>query len=154
MLTKSGPMVLEYNCRFGDPEAEAVLPRLKSDLLPVLAEIAGGSLSVDALEWHDKACLTIVVASGGYPGFYHKGFPIQGLQAARTQEDVIVFHSGTVKNEKGDIVSAGGRVLAVTALGENLRSAHDKAYEAVARVNFEGSFYRRDIGRKALEVLR
>ncbi len=153
MLTKNGPYVLEYNCRFGDPEAEAILPRLKSDLLAVLAQIANGSLSTETLEWHDKACLTIVVASGGYPGFYHKNFPIHGLSTSHG-DDVLVFHAATEKNDRGEFVSAGGRVLAVTTLADNLRAAHDRAYSVVAKINFEGSFYRRDIGRKALEVLR
>ncbi len=154
MLTKQGPFVLEYNCRFGDPEAQAILPRLKSDLLPVLAEIASGGLQTTSLEWHEKACMTVVVASGGYPGFYHKDFPIQGLEAVKHDADVMVFHAGTALNEKGQIITSGGRVLAVSALGENLRVAHDRAYQAVAKIHFEGSFHRRDIGRRALEVYR
>lgn len=153
MMTKNGPFVLEYNCRFGDPEAQAVLPRLKSDLLPVLAEIASGSLTTQTLEWHEKACLAIVVASGGYPGFYHKGFPIHGLEGVSHQEDVFVFHAATGVNES-QVVTTGGRVLAVCALGDNLRLAHDRAYSVVGKINFEGSFYRRDIGRRAMEVFR
>jgi phosphoribosylamine--glycine ligase len=154
MLTKNGPMVLEYNCRFGDPEAQAVLPRLKSDLLPVLAEIASGSLSTETLEWYDKACITIVLASGGYPGFYHTGFPISGIESVSRHEDVYVFHAGTTFNDKQQAVSAGGRVLTVTALGENLRAAYDRAYAQTGKIQFEGVFYRRDIGRRAMEVLR
>ncbi len=154
MLTKSGPMVLEYNCRFGDPEAEVILPRLKSDLLPVLAQIASGGLSTEALEWHDKACMGIVIASGGYPGFYHKGFPIQGIETVARQEDAFVFHSGTALNARNEFITAGGRVLVVTVLGENLKAAHDRAYVQVAHIHFEGSFYRRDIGRRAMEVLK
>lgn len=154
MLTKNGPFVLEYNCRFGDPEAQAVLPRLKSDLLPVLAQIASGSLSIENLEWHDKACLAVVLASGGYPGFYHTNFPISGLEYASRQEDVFIFHAGTSRNEQGQIITSGGRVLAVTALGENLRAAHDRAYSVLGQIRFEGSTHRRDIGRRALEVLR
>lgn len=154
MLTKDGPYVLEYNCRFGDPEAQAVLPRMKSDLLPVLAQIASGGLTTETLEWHDKACLAIVVASGGYPGFYHKGFPIQGIDTVAKQEDVFVFHAATAKNAKNEFITSGGRVLAVTVLGENLKAAHDRAYHQVSHIHFEGSFYRRDIGRKALEVLK
>ena len=154
MMTKNGPFVLEYNCRFGDPEAQAVLPRLKSDLLPVLAEIASGSLTTQTLEWHEKACLAIVVASGGYPGFYHKGFPIHGFESLSRLEDAFVFHAGTAFDDLKHVVTAGGRVFAVCALGDNLRLAHDRAYSLVGKVNFEGSFYRRDIGRRAMEVLR
>lgn len=154
MLTRSGPFVLEYNCRFGDPEAQAILPRLKSDLVPVLAEIADGHLATETLEWSEKACLAIVMASGGYPGLYHKGFPIQGMEAVSRQEDLFVFHAGTSRNEKEAYVTAGGRVLAVTALGENLRAAHDRAYQAIAQIRFTDGFYRKDIGRRALEVLR
>ncbi len=154
MMTRSGPFVLEYNCRFGDPETQAILPRLKSDLLPVLMQVAEGRLETEELEWHDKACLAIVVASGGYPGHYEKGFSIQGLEGLKSLEDVVVFHAGTTTNDKGQIVTAGGRVLAVAALGENLRAAHDRAYQAVAKVQFEAGFYRRDIGRRALEVFR
>lgn len=154
MLTKNGPMVLEYNCRFGDPEAQVILPRMKSDLLPVLAQIANGALTTETLEWHSKACMGIVVASGGYPGFYHKGFPIQGIETAVRQEDVFVFHSGTAKNDRNETITSGGRVLVVTVLGENLKAAHDRAYVQVAHIHFEGSFYRRDIGRRAMEVLK
>ncbi|HXV27689.1 MAG TPA: phosphoribosylamine--glycine ligase, partial [bacterium] len=154
MITKQGPFVLEYNCRFGDPETQAILPRLKSDLLPILAEIAGGGLQTESLEWYDKACMAIVLASGGYPGFYRKGFPIEGLSSLDRAEDIFVFHAGTMLNPEGEPVTAGGRVLAIAALGDNLRQAHDRAYQAVGQVHFEGSFYRRDIGRKALEVFR
>ncbi len=154
MLTKNGPMLLEYNCRFGDPEAQVILPRMKSDILPILAEIANGSLSTEKLEWHDKACMGIVIASGGYPGFYHKGFPIQGIDTVARQEDVFVFHSGTSKNERNEVITSGGRVLVVTVLGENLKAAHDRAYSQIAHIQFEGSFYRRDIGRRAMEVLK
>jgi phosphoribosylamine--glycine ligase len=154
MLTKQGPCVLEYNCRFGDPEAQAIFPRMKSDLLPVLAEIASGGLQTETLEWHEKSCLAVVLASGGYPGFYRKGFRIHGLQSVAKMEEVLVFHAGTVLNPNGDFVTAGGRVLSVTALGDTLRSAHDRAYQAAGQIRFEGSFYRRDIGRKALEVFR
>ncbi len=154
MLTKDGPFVLEYNCRFGDPETEVILPRLKSDLLPVMAQIAAGRLECGTLEWHDKACITVVMASRGYPGSYEKGFPINGLEAFKQKEDVFIFHAGTAWNTNRQIVTAGGRVLAVTALGENLKAAHDRAYQAVSKINFEGGFCRRDIGHKAIEVLR
>ncbi|MBI3316577.1 MAG: phosphoribosylamine--glycine ligase [Candidatus Omnitrophica bacterium] len=154
MMTRQGPFVLEYNCRFGDPEAQAVLPRLKSDLLPVLAEIAGGSLKTQSVEWYDKSCLAVVLASGGYPGFYHKGFKITGLESVASQENIFVFHAGTVKGPQGEFLTAGGRVLVVTALGENLKAAYERAYQAVGQIHFEGGFYRRDIGRRGMEVLR
>ena len=154
MLTKEGPFVLEYNCRFGDPETEVILPRLKSDLLPVMMQIAEGHTDTDTLEWHDKACMTVVMASGGYPGSYPKGIPIHGLESVKQKEDVFVFHAGTVWNSSKQVVTAGGRVLAVTALGENLKAAHDRAYQAVSQIHFEGGFCRRDIGHKAIEVLK
>lgn len=154
MLTKEGPFVLEYNCRFGDPETEVILPRLKSDLLPVLVQIADGRLGPETLEWHDKACITVVMASRGYPGSYDKGFLISGLEAFKRKEDVFVFHAGTAWNAKGQLVTAGGRVLAVTALGENLKAAHDRAYQAVSKIQFDGGFCRHDIGHKALEVFQ
>ncbi|HTL47448.1 MAG TPA: phosphoribosylamine--glycine ligase, partial [Verrucomicrobiae bacterium] len=154
MLTDKGPYVLEYNCRFGDPETEVILPRMKSDLLPLMLQIADGKLETEFIEWHAKACMTIVVASGGYPGHYEKGLKITGLEALQQIPDLHVFHAGTTRNAGGDIVSDGGRVLAVTALGETLREARDKAYQFVGKIHFDHSFYRRDIGRRAMEVLR
>lgn len=154
MMTEEGPMVLEYNCRFGDPEVQVVLPRLKSDLLPILNQIAEGKLESTELEWHDKACLGVVIASGGYPGAYDKGYPIQGLQSAEGEEDVVIFHAGTALDENGRIVNSGGRVLAITALGDNLRVAYEKAYQFTDKIGFERSFHRKDIGRRALEVLK
>jgi phosphoribosylamine--glycine ligase len=154
MMTKNGPFVLEYNCRFGDPEAQAILPRLKSDLLQVLAEIASGSLQTSTLEWHDRACLSVVMASAGYPGFYKKGFVIDGLPSVSQKENILVFHAGTTLNPNGQVITAGGRVLNVTALGENLRQAYNRVYEVIGQIKFEGNFYRRDIGRRALEVYR
>lgn len=153
MLTGDGPYVLEYNCRFGDPEAQAVLPRLKSDILPVMMEIAEGHLKTETLDWHAKTCMSVVMASGGYPGAYEKGIRIYGLDTVQ-EEDVHVFHAGTKLNEKGEFFTDGGRVLSVTGLGETLREAHDKAYQAVRKIRFEHAFYRRDIGRGAVEVLR
>jgi len=154
MMTKDGPFVLEYNCRFGDPETEVILPRLRSDLLPVLAQVANGRLEAEALDWHDKACITVVMASGGYPGHYEKGFPIRGLEIAKGQNDVAVFHAGTAMNAKKEIVTAGGRVLAVTAWGDTLKTAHDRVYQMISNIHFEGGFCRRDIGQKAIEVLQ
>lgn len=154
MLTKDGPKVLEYNCRFGDPEAQVVLPRLKSDLLPVLLDIANGALKTESLEWFDKACLTVVMASGGYPGFYHTGFQINGLETVASKEDIYVFHAGTTFNDQKKVVTAGGRVLTVTAVGESLKAAYDLVYSQIGKIHFDESFYRRDIGRRAMEVLK
>jgi phosphoribosylamine--glycine ligase len=154
MMTKEGPFVLEYNCRFGDPETEVILPRLKSDLLPVLVQIANGSLQTERLEWHDKACMTVVMASGGYPGSYEKGFPVRGLETVKGQTDAVVFHAGTAFNAEKQVVTAGGRVLAVTAWGDTLKAAHERVYQVITQINFEGGFCRRDIGQKAIEVLR
>jgi phosphoribosylamine---glycine ligase len=154
MMTKDGPFVLEYNCRFGDPETEVILPRLKSDLLPVMVQIANGCLEKESLEWYDKACITVVMASGGYPGSYEKGFMIRGLETAKDQPDVAVFHAGTAFNAQKQVVTAGGRVLAVTAWGDTLKAAHERVYQVITQINFEGGFYRRDIGQKAIEVLR
>jgi len=154
MMTKNGPFVLEYNCRFGDPEAQVILPRLKSDLLPVMREIAEGKLSVRALEWHEKSCMTVVMASGGYPGAYERGHVIYGADAFADDKHVVVFHAGTVLNAQGQLVNSGGRVLNVTALGDTLREASERVYQAAGKIRFEHSFYRRDIGRRALEVLK
>ncbi len=154
MLTKDGPFVLEYNCRFGDPETEVILPRLKSDLLPVMVQIANGCLDTESLEWYDKACITVVMASGGYPGSYEKGMPIRGLETAQGQSDVAVFHAGTAWNAQKQIVTAGGRVLAVTAWGDTLKAAHDRVYQVIEKIHFDGGFCRRDIGQKAIALHR
>lgn len=154
MMTRSGPYVLEYNCRFGDPETQVILPRMKSDLLQVLSEIANGTLQTTQLEWHEKSCLAVVLASQGYPGIYKKGLVIEGLDAAARSPEVMLFHAGTALSPEGRWITAGGRVLAVAALGDHLRAAHDRAYEAAGQIKFEGCFYRRDIGRRALEVHR
>ncbi len=152
MMTKDGPFVLEYNCRFGDPETEVILPRLKSDLLPVLVQVANGCLEIQSLEWYDKACITVVMASGGYPGAYKKGFPIRGLEVAKGQKDVAVFHAGTALNAEKQIVTAGGRVLAVTAWGDTLKAAYERVYQVITQIQFEGGFCRRDIGQKAIAL--
>lgn len=153
MMTQDGIYVLEYNCRFGDPETQAVIPRLKSDIIPVMLEIAEGKLKTESLEWLDKASLAIVVASGGYPGHYDKGHVITGLERVEHVENLHVFHAGT-KLENGKVLTDGGRVLAVVGLGDTLKDAHDLAYKYVNDINFDQRFFRRDLGRKALEVLR
>jgi len=144
MLTADGPKVLEFNCRFGDPETQAVLPRLKSDLLAAMMATAGGDLEGAVIQWDRRACVGIVVASGGYPGLYNTGHPIHGLDAM--DHDALVFHAGTRLGADGRTVeTAGGRVLTVAALGHSVADARRRAYENAARIHFEGGFYRRDI---------
>ncbi|MDD5449150.1 MAG: phosphoribosylamine--glycine ligase [Candidatus Omnitrophica bacterium] len=152
MLTKEGPKVLEFNVRFGDPEAQAILPRLKTDLVDVIeASIDGNLGSFGALEWRQESCVCVVAASGGYPGDYKKGLEIRGLEEVDALRDVIVFHAGT-RLEDGKIVTDGGRVLGITGLGEGIENAINKAYNAVSKVSFEGMYYRKDIGAKALAL--
>lgn len=147
MLTAGGPKLLEINVRFGDPEAQAILPRLKSDLLDVLDHAAAGRLDdFGPLEWDPRATCCVVLASGGYPGKYSTGQPIEGLKQAEELEDVIVFHAGTARRD-GRVVTAGGRVLGVTALGDTVRAARERAYLAVEQIRFQDAYYRTDIGR-------
>ena len=154
MLTKNGPYVLEYNARFGDPETQAILPRLKSDLLPLLIEIAEGRFPAGPLEWDERSALNVVMAAGGYPGTYEKGAAISGLENLSKSADQFVFHAGTARNEHGELVTAGGRVLSVTALGETLKAAQERAYQAIYQIRFSGAQFRKDIGRRALESVR
>ena len=144
MMTAEGPRVLEFNCRFGDPETQVILPRLKSDLVDLFEATIEGTLDRSTIEWDERAAVTVVLASGGYPEKYEVGKPIHGLELAARARDVHVLHAGTRK-ENGAVVTAGGRVLAVTALGESLAAARARAYEAVALIRFEGCHYRRDI---------
>jgi len=154
MNTKEGPYVLEYNARFGDPETQAILPRLKSDLLQVMKEVADGQLLIPSLEWYDKSCLTVVLASEGYPGHYKKGSPIAGLEGLPVSDSAVVFHAGTARDNSGKWITDGGRILAVSALGDTLKTAYDLAYQTLEKIRAAGTFYRRDIGKRALEVLR
>ncbi|MGR3301014.1 MAG: phosphoribosylamine--glycine ligase [Candidatus Scalindua sp.] len=150
MVTSSGPMVLEFNVRFGDPEAQVILTRMKSDIVPImLATISGGLDNVD-LEWLPQASVCVVMASGGYPGQYDNGKEIKGLDSLKNQEGISVFHAGT-KSENGKIVTNGGRVLNVVACGEDIKEAQKKVYEAVSEISFEGAHYRRDIADKAIK---
>jgi phosphoribosylamine--glycine ligase len=144
MITSEGARVLEFNCRFGDPETQAILPRMKSDLLPLLEATIDGKIDNFAIEWEERAAATVVLASGGYPGKYETGKPVSGLEEAAKLKDVQVFHAGT-RSANGEIVTAGGRVLAVTALGSAIEAARARAYEAVSAIHFEGCHYRRDI---------
>lgn len=146
MLTAGGPKVLEFNCRFGDPETQAILPLLQSDLAALLAACVDGRLAEIELQMRPGSCATIVMAAPGYPGSYPKGLPISGVETAAALEDVIVFHAGTGRRA-GKLVTSGGRVLAVSAVAEALPAALDRAYGAVAEIRFKGAQYRRDIGR-------
>lgn len=149
MMRGDEPQVLEYNVRFGDPETQVIMPRMKSDIVPVLEACARGDLSDVEVEWTEDACVTVVMASGGYPGSYTKGYPIEGLDRAEQEPGVVVFHAGTAE-KNGEIVTNGGRVLGVTATAQDLPQAIQKAYEAVRQISFQDAHYRSDIGQKAL----
>ncbi|PYI90730.1 MAG: phosphoribosylamine--glycine ligase [Verrucomicrobia bacterium] len=148
MITGDGPRVLEFNCRFGDPETQAILPRLKSDLVPLLEATIEGHLDHATIEWDKRPAVTVVMASGGYPGKYETAKTISGLERAAS-EDVQIFHAGT-RRKNGQVITSGGRVLAVTALGETVAAARARAYEAVSKIDFENCHYRRDIALSAV----
>lgn len=151
LMIKDGlPYVLEFNCRFGDPETQPVLTRLQTDLMEIAFAILEGRLSEIEIEWRPEASVCVVIASKGYPGKYDKGMIIKGLDKLRGQRDIFVFHAGTAFNN-GDIVTAGGRVLGVTALGRDIAEARQRAYDAIKEVHFEGMHFRRDIALKALK---
>lgn len=149
MITPGGPRVLEFNVRFGDPEAQPILMRMKSDLLDVFEAVCREQLAEVTLEWEPRPAVCVVMASRGYPGPYEKGKVITGLDKVAQMKDVKVFHAGTAEQD-GQIVTAGGRVLGVTALGANIAEAKKRAYEAVEMIHFDGAYYRRDIADKAL----
>jgi phosphoribosylamine--glycine ligase len=143
MVTADGPRVMEFNCRFGDPETQAMLPRLDTDLVDIMLAVADGNLNKVKISWRNEACVGVILASGGYPGKYATGLPITGLDAV--DDDVMVFHAGT-RVDKGNICTDGGRVLTVTALGRDIAGARDKVYSNISRITFDGCHYRRDIG--------
>lgn len=145
MLTAEGAKVIEFNCRFGDPETQALLPRLDSDLVEALLACAEGSLDGVKLQWRSDACVCVVAASEGYPGEYATGHPILGLQDAATITKIPVFHAGTALGPSGDVVTSGGRVLGVSAVDEDISSARTRAYEAMGKISFDGMHYRSDI---------
>lgn len=149
MLTYQGPQVLEFNVRFGDPETEAVLPRLKSDLVDVMLASIDGKLEKMLLKWDDRPCVCVVIASGGYPGTYETGKNIEGLEDIQ-DPDTVVFHAGT-KLKDGHVVTAGGRVLGVTSLGVTMEDAIARVYKSVDKIKFERAFFRRDIAAKAMK---
>jgi phosphoribosylamine--glycine ligase len=149
MMTARGPQVLEFNARFGDPETQAIILRLESDLVEALEACIDGRLSETEFRWSPGASACVIASSGGYPGSYKTGFPISGLDAASRVPGVEVFHSGSAQ-AGDDLITAGGRVLGVTAAGTSLEEALARAYEAMAEIHFEGMHYRRDIGHRAL----
>jgi phosphoribosylamine--glycine ligase len=146
MLTAEGPKLLEYNVRFGDPETQAILVRLKTSLVDIFRATIAGNLDQLGIEWSDEASACVVLASRGYPGKYEKGIVIKGLEKAHP-EPVMVFHAGTARSPNGDLVTAGGRVLGVTAKGATLAEALKRCYQAAGDISWEGIQYRRDIGR-------
>lgn len=148
MITEDGPKVIEFNARFGDPETQVVLPRLKSDLADVLLAVAQGRLSTTSVVWNDYATCCVVMTAKGYPGAYAKGLPLEGL--ATEEDHTVLFHAGTAEKQ-GKVVTDGGRVLGVTAWGSDLRQARDRAYARVQTVRFAGAHYRTDIGSRALQ---
>ena len=151
MITKDGPKVIEYNARFGDPETQVVLPRLKTDLLDIFNAIIDEKLAGIKIEWSDNAAVCVIAASGGYPGKYPAGLEISGLEAAEADENVAVFHAGTSCKD-GKFYTAGGRVLGVTAVEENMEKAISKAYAGIEKISFEGMHYRKDIGKKSITI--
>ena len=150
MLTPQGPKVIEYNARFGDPETEVLMPRLKSDLVEVMLACAEQRLDEVELEWRDEWAVSVVLTSAGYPGSYEKGKVITGIEDAEAMDNVVVYHAGTAMTDEGELVTSGGRVLDVTGLGETFEAARDLAYAACEKINFEGKTLRHDIGLRAL----
>jgi phosphoribosylamine--glycine ligase len=144
MVTPEELRVLEFNCRFGDPETQAILPRMKSDLLPLLIATIEGGLENVAIEFDSRVAVTVILSSGGYPGKYETGKPITGLENAAQLPDVQIFHAGT-KRQDGKTVTSGGRVLAITALGDSVEQARERAYTAINQIHFDGCHFRRDI---------
>lgn len=151
MITPKGPKVIEYNCRFGDPETQVVLPRLKTDIMDIFEAINNETLADLNIQWSDEACTCVIMASGGYPKSYPKGIEISGLTDGQL-EGVTVYHAGTAIHDD-KLVTSGGRVLGVTALGRDLNDALEKSYNAVEKIRFEGAHYRKDIGQRALKAL-
>ena len=150
ILTNAGPKVLEFNARFGDPETQVLLPRLKTDLVDVMMACATGELDKIQLEWSPKWAVSVVLTAAGYPGSYNKGDVISGITDAEAMQDVTVYHAGTKVDEAGKVLTNGGRVLDVTALGDSFEDARNKAYEACKLINWDGMTYRNDIGARAL----
>jgi phosphoribosylamine--glycine ligase len=154
MLTNNGPKVLEFNCRFGDPETQPLMMRLRSDLLQTMLAVSEGRLDQIELKWDPRSALCVVASSHGYPGSYETGRVITGIDQADSMSDVKVFHAGTIRREhNGPVYTNGGRVLAVTALGDTIVDAQQRAYEAMRKIHFDGMHYRHDIGHRAIRGL-
>jgi len=153
MISENNPKVLEFNVRFGDPETQALLPRLETDLMEIFVAIHENKLNEITINWNPEYAVSVVLASGGYPGEYEKGIEIQGLEDASKMDKVMVFHAGT-KFENNRFYTTGGRVLNVTALGKSIETAQDRAYAAVRKIYFDKMHYRKDIGSKALKYLK
>ncbi|MFH1576609.1 MAG: phosphoribosylamine--glycine ligase [Candidatus Margulisiibacteriota bacterium] len=151
MVTKDGPKVLEFNCRFGDPETQPILMRMKSDIVPIFEAVVSGKLDNRLIEWNEKAAVCVVLASGGYPGKYEKGIPITGIDKVDQLDNAYVFQAGTKLASGKQIVTSGGRVLGVTALGDGIKFAIQNAYRAVSFIKFKDMLYRKDIGKKAIK---
>ena len=150
MVTPDGPKLIEYNARFGDPECQVLMPRLKSDLVPALLAACDGVLKTFDVRWSDEVALTVVMAAKGYPGAVEKGSEIKGVERAEALDDVIVFHAGT-QEKNGRLLASGGRVLNVTATGRTVAEAQARAYAAIARIDWPEGFCRYDIGWRAVE---
>ncbi|MBE9514574.1 MAG: phosphoribosylamine--glycine ligase [Chloroflexi bacterium] len=151
MVTDGEPVVLEFNARFGDPETQAVLPLLKTDLVDVIMAVVEGSLDRVRIEWSSEACVGVVMASDGYPGSYKTGFPIQGIGSV--DKDVLVFHAGTKMGNDGDICTDGGRVLTVAGAGKDIAEAREKVYDNIRRISFDGCYYRKDIALREIHSI-
>jgi len=148
MITDEGPKVMEFNARFGDPENQVMIPRLRSDLVDIMLAVIDGTLDRIRVEWSDEACVGVVMASGGYPGSYTTGFPIDGLD--EVDEDILLFHAGT-KAREGRVYTDGGRVLTVAALARTMAEAREKVYRNIPRIRFQGCHYRKDIAAREVE---
>jgi phosphoribosylamine--glycine ligase len=149
MIVDGKPLVLEFNARFGDPETQVILPLLKTDLVDILMAVVEGNLDQARIEWSSEACVGVVMASGGYPGSYETGFPIQGID--NVDEDVLVFHAGTKLGNDGVIYSDGGRVLAVVGVGKDIAEAREKVYRNIPKIYFAGCYYRKDIALREIK---
>ena len=152
MIKGGKPKVLEFNCRFGDPETEPLMMRMKSDIVPILNAVVDEKLPGKIIEWRSDVAVCVVMVSRGYPGDYKKGFEIKGLKSIESMEEVVVFHSGTAFQD-GRVITNGGRVLGITALGKTVSNAIDLAYQAVQKIDCKSLYYRTDIGKKALKYL-
>ena len=147
MLTVEGPKVIEFNCRFGDPETQVVLPRLNTDLVKIVHNAVTNNLENTSIDLINHTAITVVIASKGYPGTFKKGIELPSLYKFDNQDDILIFHSGTAKNENKNLISSGGRVLSVTAIGDNVQDCRQKAYDIVEEINWDKGFYRSDIGK-------